>query len=354
MDMITLEQVRKKNLLLLECISGSKAYGLDTPQSDTDKRGVFFLPRPLFLGLGEATQVSNETNDESYSELGRFFELLTKSNPTMIELLNTPNESVLYRHVLFNEIKKEDYLSKLCKDTFAGYAITQIRKAKGLKKKIHNPIEKERKSVLEFCFVPYGQGAVPVKEYLRIKGLKQEYCGLTKIPHMHDVYGLYCDENENYKGIVQKENASDISLSSIAKDKIQIAIMSFNKSGYSVYCKEYKEYWEWVEKRNDQRYQNTLAHGKNYDAKNMMHTFRLLAMAQEIADKGEVILKRPDREFLLKIRSGEFEYEELLKMAEDKIQAMQEAYDKCDLPDSPDVEEINEQLVMFREELYLK
>jgi len=38
---MTIEELKSSNLILLECISGSKAYGLDTPQSDTDIKGVF-------------------------------------------------------------------------------------------------------------------------------------------------------------------------------------------------------------------------------------------------------------------------------------------------------------------------
>ena len=124
----------------MECISGSKAYGLDTPLSDTDKRGVYFVPRTVFFGLDNANQVSNASNDESYSELGRFFELLTKSNPTIIELLHTPVEMVIHRHPFFDRLTPDLYLSKKCMDTFAGYAVTQIRKAKGLNKKIEKSV----------------------------------------------------------------------------------------------------------------------------------------------------------------------------------------------------------------------
>jgi len=31
-----IEYLRKNNLIILECISGSRAYGLETPESDTD------------------------------------------------------------------------------------------------------------------------------------------------------------------------------------------------------------------------------------------------------------------------------------------------------------------------------
>lgn len=94
--------------------------------------------------------------------------------------------------------------------------------------------------------------------------------------------------------------------------------MNFNKDSYSIYCREYKEYLESEENRNE-RYQSALPHRKSYDAKNMMHTFRLLSMAEEIALYQQVIVKREDRDFLLKIRNGEFDFDDLMKMVEKKM-----------------------------------
>jgi hypothetical protein len=51
----------------------------------------------------------------------------------------------------------------------------------------------------------------------------------------------------------------------------------------------------------------------------MMHIFRLLNMAEDIAREGIVRVRRPERDFLLKIRGGEFEYDYLVKMAEEKL-----------------------------------
>lgn len=103
--------------------------------------------------------------------------------------------------------------------------------------------------------------------------------------------------------------------------------MYFNRDGYSTYCKEYREYWDWVGKRNEERYENTQSHGKNYDSKNMMHVFRLLDMAIEIAGEKKINVKRPNRDFLLNIKAGKFEYEELLKMAEEKHSEMYIAFE---------------------------
>ncbi|MBK0402615.1 nucleotidyltransferase domain-containing protein [Adhaeribacter sp. BT258] len=349
---LTIQDLKTKNLLLFEGISGSKAYGLNTPTSDTDIRGVFVLPEADYFGLDYTEQLSNESNDIVYYELKRFVDLLAKNNPNMLEMLAMPEDCVLYKHPLYDQFKPELFLSRLCKNTFAGYALTQVKKAKGLNKKIVNPVEPERKSILDFCYVAKGQGSVPVQQFLAENGTKQKQCGLAKIPHMPDLYALFYAAGTNFKGIAPHENANDVSLSSIPKGMEPIALMTFNKNAYSTYCKEYLDYWEWVEKRNDARYQNTLSHGKNYDAKNLMHTFRLLDMAEEIGSTGKIIVRRPNRKFLLKIRTGEFEYAELVAMAEERIAKMDKIYERSNLPETPDLEKINETLVRVRKEFY--
>ncbi len=121
---MTISDLKSGELIILECISGSRAYGLDTPSSDTDIKGVFLLPKEDFYGLNYVPQVNNETNDIVYYELRRFVELLSQNNPNILELLNTPEEAILYRHPFLAEIKPEIFLSKLCKDTFGNFALS--------------------------------------------------------------------------------------------------------------------------------------------------------------------------------------------------------------------------------------
>jgi uncharacterized protein len=349
---MTIQDLREQGLIILECISGSKAYGLDTPSSDTDLKGVFILPKKDYYGLDYIEQISNESNDEVFYELGRFMELLSVNNPNILELLNTPEHAIIYKHPLLNEIKTEYILSKLCKDTFGKYALSQIKKAKGLKKKITTPQNKERKNVLHFCFINYGQGSLPLIKFLEIKGWRQEDCGLINIPHMNDVYGLFHNEDGHYNGIMRNEFANEVCLSSISKEAEQKGLVYFNRNGYSTYCKEYREYWEWVEKRNEVRYENTQSHGKNYDAKNMMHVFRLLQMACEIGRDKQINVKRPNRDFLLDIKSGKYEYDDLLNIAEKLRIEMEEAFATSTLPECPDREYINELTSNLREQFY--
>ncbi|RAJ05393.1 putative nucleotidyltransferase [Chitinophaga skermanii] len=325
--------------LLLKCISGSNAYNLQVPNSDTDYKGIYILPQPEFFGLHYTPQVSNSTNDETYFEIGRFMELLVTNNPNILELLATPAHTTIFKHPLMHRIQASDFLSMRCLDTFAGYAKMQIKKAYGLNKQIHNPQPVDRKTPLQFCFVVEGHRSMPVEEWLQVRNLKQEDCGLSTLPNFRETYNLFhksqFEEPVHFSGIIAKDNSNAVSLSSIPKGATPLTYLQFNKDAYTIHCKQYLQYWEWVDKRNEARFENTLQHGKNYDSKNMMHTFRLLQMAEEIALEKKIQVYRHDRDFFLSIRSGAFEYDTLLQMAEEKLARLPALYEQSGLPDAP-------------------
>jgi hypothetical protein len=143
-----------------------------------------------------------------------------------------------------------------------------------------------------------------------------------------------------------------VQLSAVPKGEEPAAYLSFNRNGYSSYCRVFREYWEWVEKRNKERYANTVQHGKNYDAKNMLHVFRLLQMAEGIALTGTLQVRRPNREFLLQIRRGEFEYAELVAEAEQLVERVEAAFATSALPDAPDPEAVETTLRKVRQAFY--
>lgn len=350
---MTLEELKESGHIIFECISGSRAYGLSTPTSDTDIRGVFVLPEEQFYSMDYIGQINNDSNDIVYYELRKFVELCTNNNPNILELLNVPEKCVLFKHPIFEMIETSLFLSKKCEKSFANYAYAQIKKARGLEKKIVNPVEKERKSVLDFCFVLENGKSVLAEKFLKKQGINQDECGLAKVPHMKDCFNLYSNKEIPYKGIVKNAESNEVSTSSILKDEKALAMLFFSKDGYSSYCKKYKEYWEWVEKRNEVRYTSTIAHGKNYDSKNMMHTFRLLLMAKEIAIEGQINVERPDREYLLDIKNGKFEYDELVNRAEALKEELGELYEKSNLSNLPNRDNVNQLLVDMRSEFYL-
>jgi len=352
--MMTIDELKQNNLILFECISGSKAFGLNTPSSDTDIKGVFYLPKNQFYGLNYIPQINNETNDIVYYELGRYVDLLMKNNPNMLELLATPADCVLYKHPIMDCLTIDMFLSKQCKETFAGYAITQIKKAKGLNKKIMNPLPKEKKSVLDFCFILDGYNTISAQEWLQKNNLVQQNCGLINMPHTKGMYAFFYDKlgDKNYKGIVQNELSNTVSLSSIPKGEKEVAYLFFNLDSYSSYCKDYVQYWDWVKKRNEERYQNNIKNTFDYDAKNMMHTIRLLQVAYEILAEGKLNVRRNNRAEMLDIKAGKYTYDEILAMVDKLIEQIESAYLTSALPDEIDKLFIENTLVKMREELY--
>lgn len=454
------------NSLIYQYIRGSHLYGTNIETSDEDTGGVYIANLDDVFGIGFSFEEmqQNDTHDHVNYELAKYLRSLAKGNPNIVESLFVPDDLILYKHPIMDDIisQRNNFLTKKFVNAAAGMAISQIRKARGLKKKIVNPVY-ERKGVLDFCYTTYNQGSTNIKNWLAYRYLFQEYCGCVNIPNMRDTVGVYYDwkrfftdynyhdlyiksklydrktygehadivramkalyndtmpgpdyiwgtdidsvtdeekqrilklrelsqqlyycridgllyfiyqqyitnssytnieewvqeqlskNYDSYSGMVNKEETSnELRLSSVSKGEKPICIITFNKDDYSQHCREYKEYKEWEEKRNPARYESNL--NKNYDSKNLMHAFRLLAMSIELAETGEVHIDRRniDREFLLDVRNHKYEYDELM----DKLEALKIRLDKAlettTLPDDIDTTFLNELCVAIRYKFY--
>lgn len=390
----TVEQIEKKGLAY-KYIRGSQLYNTALPDglSDIDYGGVYITDNNTLLGLPELyePQISDEKHDTTYYELGRWVELLMKANPNALESLYVPDDKVVGEvHPAIQLIRdnKELFLTKEAIKSTSGYAYSQVKRATGHNKKCVQPVT-ERKDVLDFCYTFKNQGSQPIKEYLAERGLDQKYCGLVNIPNMKDTYGVYYDfaahakfENMDfrtrrklsayvlntfgetyyneylrrikdkeffgYSGIVHPDGKSnEVRLSSIPKGETPICFMTYNQNGYESHCKKYKEYQEWLEKRNPVRYASN--GNSNYDRKNMAHTVRLLHMGKELAEnKGFNVVRTWDRDMILDIRNGRYTYEEIMEYVNKTYEDMMTAYDTCALPETVDKEKINDLLIKAR------
>lgn len=412
----TFQTIADEGRLLYLAVAGSTSQGINIEGvSDTDYIGVYIAREENVLGLPQyfVDQVSDARHDTTWYEIGKFMSMLIKSNPTVLSALFVDDKFVKYEHPLFTDIKKhrQEFVTKDCFGAFIGYSISQIKKARGLNKKIVEKPITEHSKPLDFCYTFFKQGSTKIENWLEHRGLFQKYCGLVNIPNMHNCYGVYYDfgahkeDNPNwdrdkafynfvteyiskcvsmpngvgyynthewmekqvpqhYRGIVGEEDdiyienfvgkpkIFDVRLSSVEKGALPICTMLYNQSGYSSSCREFKEYQEWVANRNPQRFKENQE--KEFDRKNIAHCVRLLHMGIEIAKTGIVRVNRMgiDRDFILNIRLGNTKYDEIMSYIESKNDEMQQAMAESTLPEHVNADMVNSILVNLRHEFY--
>ena len=153
---MNIHKFKQSNRIIYEVISGSNAYGLSTPKSDIDIRGVYINPPSKYLGLQEpSSQISDSKQDIQYYSLKRFFELAQTANPNIIELLWMPDDRIKVKTPIMDKLieNRDLFISKKCFYTHSGYAYAQIKKAKGQNKKVHNPMPEEQPKKEDFCWI---------------------------------------------------------------------------------------------------------------------------------------------------------------------------------------------------------
>ncbi len=108
---------------------GSRAYGLDGAESDTDCRGIYLPPADLHWSLyGVPEQMENEATQEAYWEMQKFIVLALKANPNVLECLYTPlveTDDAAGRGVAPDAVV---FLSRLVYQTYNGYVMSQFKK----------------------------------------------------------------------------------------------------------------------------------------------------------------------------------------------------------------------------------
>jgi hypothetical protein len=75
-------------------------------------------------------------------------------------------------------------------------------------------------------------------------------------------------------------------------------------------------------------------------------------MAIEIGSGKGINVRRQNREQLLSIRRGEYDYDVLVNEAEEKIRIMDQVFEESDLPESIDKKFVDDLLIKIRKEYY--
>ena len=398
------ESIRKNGDLLFESVRGSHLFGLATPTSDIDTFGVFCCPPELLFGTGKdyVSIVESDKNDDYWDEIGKFVKELEKSNPNALEALFTPDKWIKHFDPSLQPLWdiRDSLITKACFKSFSGYAIDQIKKAKGLGKAINIDPEtvRRRKNPLEFCWVAMrtGDGDVRLDKWLSRNGLKQEHCGIVHLTNTLEMYNLYYDwfadkdlrvedyirlrygirqpnflqrikygkelsegkktEFIGYRGLLDPSDieTSQLRCSSVGKEDATNPLCTFqyNYLAFSQHCADYKRYWSWVENRNPERFE--LNKGYNYDGKNCCACIRLMTMAKELSEGQGMKLDRSeiDRDFLLAVKNHALTFDQVMSKMDELEASMKDSFSKSNLPDEPDRDLLEDILVQIRKTHY--
>ena len=116
-------------VIIYRCVVGSRAYGLDDDESDTDRRGIYIAPADLQWSLfGAPEQFEDNATQSCFWELQKFLIMALKANPNILECLYSPMVEKVTS--LGEELLalRQCFLSQLIFQTFNGYAMSQFKK----------------------------------------------------------------------------------------------------------------------------------------------------------------------------------------------------------------------------------
>ncbi|NUS04482.1 MAG: nucleotidyltransferase [Nonomuraea sp.] len=152
--------------LILSVVAGSRAYGLDTEESDTDRRGVFVAPTADFWRLTKPPTHRDGPLPEQFSwEVERFCVLALEANPTILECLWSPIVEVVTPAGRRLRELRGAFVSLRARQTFAGYADDQFRRLDPAAPKWKQAMHMVRLLLSGLHLVRHGEPLVRVGEH---------------------------------------------------------------------------------------------------------------------------------------------------------------------------------------------
>lgn len=297
---------------------GSKLFGLDTPESDTDLFGIFIPNKDDVLLKNDKTEVQiskvtsekNSKDDTDFKLIShyRFLDLLSKGETNAVDLLFSMfSNKIKYETSeiqLFKKYKDELVNSKV--NSFIGFSLQMARK--------------------------YGIKGTRLKELQIFLDLMQDFMKNssenTKLfSFIQYIMDNHLDVFSGFKNIsIQKERRinGNIFLNVLGKQYQDTLKLT--------------EVFEKLE--NDERKYGDRVHKstEGVDWKSTSHALRTLIQAEELLRTTEIKFPLKERELLLSIKKGELKIEEVQKLIETYLQAVKSLENNTALRNETSVE----------------
>lgn len=357
-----------KDQTILLVLSGSRAYGTSTHESDYDYRGIAIPPIDSYIGVLNKfehavakdlwkqfdTVVQPESDMQIY-ELTKFVGLAAQNNPSILEVLFT--DDYIIKHPVMDKLidNRDMFLSKASKHRFCGYAYQQLNRIKRHKKWLDNPPahapERSAFGLPENGRLKAEQ--IGAGDSLIQSQIDEWAIDFTNIPedvkiHLIDdvrsmVKVMWRAVHEEPYPIPSKHSNMDDALYVLAAREIgfseSLIEMLTREKRYRAAKQEWDSFQNWKINRNPKRAAVEAKHG--FDLKHAMHLVRLIRMAREILKTGKVLVKRPDADELCEIRNGAWSYEQIVEFAENEDKALNDVMLASKLPKVADMKKIH-------------
>lgn len=344
---------------ILLTLAGSRAYGTATATSDVDMKGVAVPPREYFYGfLYRFEQADSPVHMASFKHLlspdlqavvdrtklegtvfdiRKFISLAADCNPNILDVLFCADEDVVVTTPAGDLLRasRDQFLSKVAKHRFSGYALSQLKRIQTHRKwLIDPPTEPPKRSDFgldEATEIPKAQlqavNAAVQKQLDRWnEGFVSDLEESAKIRVREGVSQLLSELK------IASEDRFTLAARSMAMEENFIHYLQRERN-YATARQHWDQYVQWRNTRNEDRAKLEAQYG--YDVKHAMHLVRLLRMCREILTEGRVIVKRHDAKELLEVRNGMWTYDRLMTWAEREDQELTELMATSALPPHP-------------------
>lgn len=289
-------------VLVLEVVHGSQAFGLSSPESDLDLKGIIIGPPEWYGGFLVAPEQLQLSKDHTRYDIRKFFRLASEANPTALEMLWAPDSCRRILSPAGERLleRRGEFLSRRVADSFGTYAVSQLKR-----------IKTHRRWLLQPPQVEPTRAAFGLPERSLISS----------------------DQMGAADALMQRGDLSNEMLTPNFLDILD------RERRYRVARREWQQFHAWQRERNPVRAKLEAEFG--YDTKHAQHLIRLLRMSLEILTTGQVVVSRPDREELLFIKRGGWSFDQVIETADAMSARIQTARNSSTLPEEPDREKLN-------------
>lgn len=319
---------RLKDKIVLLTIGGSHAYGTNIESSDVDIRGIFEPTKAeMLVNSNFKEEIMDFKTDTTIYNLKKVITLLKKGNPNILEILGTTDDMIF-------EISKEGkmlkdnlylFLSKEIRKPFLGYATDQLRRLQ--------------------CALARDEFSQSEKEKHILGSIQHQ------LFHLQTYYSSF--NNEEVKLYIDKSKKEDLDNEIFIDINLKHYPLRDFKNIQSEMNNVIKDY----SKLNHRNNKKDDAHLN----KHAMHLVRLLLMAKEIFETGQVnTYRKNDINLLMSIRNGYYQKEdrtfkdEFFEMVDDLESDMKKSLAVSILPDQIDDNKVEQLTIDIIESLLSK